>query len=149
MCSWKTSDGKPLVSKSATIMFVPICFWDIWSLWFLYLTIRNLILICFNFDKLLLLLEYKIVNLLSQNNFNDLSILFIIWSSMTKFTIISMVGCLLTCYKFSFHDGKGYECLLSILLENSSSSKQVDMTWSESITILEFCKIRVEIPNDL
>ena len=60
-----------------------------------------------------------------------------------------MVGCLKTCYKLCCHGGRSYECLLSTLLRNSSSSKHVDIARSGSSTILTSGKIGIRIANDL
>ena len=77
--------GNHLVSGSATIEFVLICSIDNYPLCTLYLTVRNLIFICLDFAELLLLLEYRTADLLSQNNLNDLTILSTTHNPVTKF----------------------------------------------------------------
>jgi len=58
---------------------------DIFPLCALSFTTRNLILMCFDLDELLLLLEYRTTNLLSQSNFSGLSMFPNMHSLVAKF----------------------------------------------------------------
>ena len=84
-CSWNNLGGKPLVSGSTIMKFVLICSMNTWRLWILSLITRNLKSTCFNFDELLLFLEYNSITLLSHFILNGLLISSTIHSSMIKF----------------------------------------------------------------
>ena len=77
--------GNPLVSGSTIMEFVPMCSMDICPLCTLSFTTMNLMSMCFDLDELLLLLEYKTIDLFSQYNFSGLSMFPNIHSSVTKF----------------------------------------------------------------
>ena len=84
-CSWNTLSGTHLVSESVIMKFVLICSIDTWKIWTLSLTTRNFKSICYDFDKLLLFLEYNFAALLSQLILNDLSIPSTICNLVIKF----------------------------------------------------------------
>ena len=77
--------GNPSTSGFVIIEFVPMRSTNIGLLFTLSFTTRNLMSMCFDLDELLLLLEYRTVDLLSQHNFCGLSMFPNIHSSVTKF----------------------------------------------------------------
>ena len=80
--------GNPVVNGSETIEFVPIYSIDNCTLWILSFTTKNLMSICFDFVKFLLLLDYNTVDLLSQNSLNGLLIPSTIRSLVTNFAVM-------------------------------------------------------------
>ena len=64
---------------------VPKCSMEIFPLYTLSLTTRDLMSMCFDLVELLLLLEYNTTDLLLQYNLNGLLMLSTIFSPVTKF----------------------------------------------------------------
>lgn len=86
-CSWKILDGRPFVRGFDIMEFAPMYSMENFPLCTFFLITRNLISICFDLIELLLLLDYKTVDLLLQYNLCGMSISFTICSPVTRFVI--------------------------------------------------------------
>jgi len=77
--------GWNLVRGFAIMEVVPKCSMEIFPLYTLSLTTRDLMSMCFDLVELLLLLEYNTTDFLSQYNLSGLSMPSAIFSPVTKF----------------------------------------------------------------
>jgi hypothetical protein len=143
----KLLDINPLVSGSASMEAVPICYILINPLWTLSFTARNLMSICLNYE-FLLLLEYNTAELLSQYNLSDNLIVSTIRNPVTKFLshiswfdalkhAMNIMDCIALLQKIAPPANIKYNRMLTLSYPHNSQSQNQYTQWLQSCLIAD------------